>query len=124
MVKDVPTVHKTATRGPVEFENTLRVGDRRAVELKGLVGGLGGIELDKTIAGITGLTIANDFDIDGLTTDRLPHLFDKILVHPGLKLAHPRGEIEVSNRRGTRSAEHGIGAEDLPEGLSITGSSR
>lgn len=49
----IATVDKAATRGPVQTEHSVGVGNRSAIQLKGLVGGLRVAELDKTVASIS-----------------------------------------------------------------------
>jgi hypothetical protein len=38
---------------------------------------------------IPGVLIANDLDVDLLSSGRHEHTLDEVLVHPGLELTHP-----------------------------------
>ena len=46
-------VGKTTTRGPVELEGAVRVGDESAVELESLGGSVGRFKVDEAISSIT-----------------------------------------------------------------------
>ena len=48
----LPAINKTATRSPVQLEDTLRVGDRSAVQSKSLLSSLGGGKLNEAVASI------------------------------------------------------------------------
>lgn len=49
-----PSVNQSTARSPVQLEvSTIGTRNRSAVESQGLVGGLGGGELDKAVAGVT-----------------------------------------------------------------------
>lgn len=50
---DLPAVNETAAGGPVELKLAGAVGDRVAVEAEGLGGGVGSLELDKAVSGVT-----------------------------------------------------------------------
>lgn len=49
---DVPAISETASRGPVELEGAVGVGDQLAVEREGLGSGVSAGEVDEAVSGI------------------------------------------------------------------------
>ena len=49
---NLPPVNKSATGGPVQFEDTGRVGNRRAVQIERLLGSFRSLELNEAVARI------------------------------------------------------------------------
>lgn len=47
-----PTVNQATTRSPVKLEGAVAVGNRSAVEVKGLLSGLGAGKLDEAVTGV------------------------------------------------------------------------
>jgi hypothetical protein len=47
-----PAVSETTTRGPVELEGAVRVGDELAVEAEGLGGGIGAGKVDEAVTSV------------------------------------------------------------------------
>ncbi len=48
----IPPVNKSSAGGPVQFEDTSGVGNRRSVQIERLLGGFGRRELNEAIAGV------------------------------------------------------------------------
>lgn len=48
-----PTVNQAATRSPVKLEGAVAVRNGSAVEVKGLLSGLGAGEFDEAVTGVT-----------------------------------------------------------------------
>lgn len=48
-----PTVNQTTAGSPVQLEGTVAVGNRSAVQVKGLLSGLGGGKLNEAVTGVT-----------------------------------------------------------------------
>ncbi|KAI6750842.1 hypothetical protein HG530_014292 [Fusarium avenaceum] len=85
----IPAVDKTTTGCPVELERASAVRNRASVHTKGLVGSFGSLELDEAVAGITGVLVADDLDINTFVSRGHEHSLNEVLVHPGFKLSHP-----------------------------------
>lgn len=47
-----PTVNQTTAGSPVQLEGTVAVGNRGAVQVKGLLSGLRGGKLNEAVAGV------------------------------------------------------------------------
>ena len=61
---------------------------------------------------LPGVLVANNLDIDGLVRAGTEHALDEVLVHPWLKLAHPK---ETTLAILSSAAETSLG--HLPEGI-------
>ncbi|KAK5634146.1 hypothetical protein RRF57_009859 [Xylaria bambusicola] len=49
----ITTINQSATRSPVEAEQSVGIGDGRSIQLESLLGPFWGRKLDETITGIT-----------------------------------------------------------------------
>jgi hypothetical protein len=99
-------VSEAAAGGPVELEGAVGVGDKLAVEGKGLRRSIRAGEVNEAISSVTAAQIslrdttplllsclprelvADHLDVDGLT-HVVPDASDEVLVDPRLELAHP-----------------------------------
>jgi hypothetical protein len=104
----VPAVNKTTTGCPVELERASAVRNRASVHTKGLVGSLGSLELDEAVAGITGVLVADDLDVNTFVSRGHEHPLNEVLIHPGFELSHPKGVLLAvrANTRGGRDGSH------------------
>jgi hypothetical protein len=99
-------VGKATSRGPVELEGTVGVGDELSVEGEGLRGSVRAGEVNEAISSVTAAQISlrditpliffclpREFVADHLDVDGLAHVVpdaaDEVLVDPRLKLTHP-----------------------------------
>jgi hypothetical protein len=106
--KNVPAVNQATARSPVELKLTRAVGHGVAIQTQSLGSSLGSGKLDEAVSGITTgetisshlicrlatediprVLIADDLDIDSLTSGRKEDALDKVFIHPRLELAHP-----------------------------------
>jgi len=88
-------VSKTTTRGPVELEGAVRVGDKSAVELESLGSSVGGFKVDEAVSSITGEFVADHLDVD-LVAHAEPDTSDEVLVDPRLELTHPQSGLGLA----------------------------
>lgn len=65
------------------------VRNNLAIQVQGLGGSIRVLELDEAVASVAGVLVTNDLDVDSLGGRGEEDTLDKILIHPGFKLAHP-----------------------------------
>jgi hypothetical protein len=104
----VTSINQATARCPVELELTGAVGNLSAVKAKSLGGGVRVGELDEAISSVSGVLVANDLNVDRISGGRQEYALNKVLVHPWLKFAHPKGCLGwlLSRPRGRGSRSH------------------
>jgi len=89
----VTSINQPTARCPVKLELAGAVGNRVTIKTQGLGGSVGGSELDEAVASISRVLVANDLDINSFASSREEDSLDKVLVHPGFKLSHPKSSL-------------------------------
>jgi len=89
----VASINQTTARCPVKLELAGAVGNRVAVKTQGLGGSVRRGKLDEAVASISRVLVADDLDINSLASCREEDALDKVLIHPGFELSHPKSSL-------------------------------